>query len=283
MQPSQSREGTHIHNLKGRMSAELETFSGTITLADPTSLPEGGSPRNQNMDFNVGSAFTRGGLESEYSYAGNFFGPNPATRAVNTTITGDAWSNLASALTLGGYADCALIAGVQSVSMTAGGLYVFAGISPPSVVFSGPGPGGAAGFALMAPNGLGQFYVAGVRMLYTGSYTGPVTVSFVGGRGSGAAGTANLQSIPTDALDLTQFGFSIPPTVSPQGILATVYAYATGGPAILYAQMLKAGVPYGFPVTVGTLSSTPQQFSVGGINGLFNEAWVYSDFNITSF
>ena len=268
-----------MHNLKGRQSAVLETFSGTITLADPTSLPEGGSPRNQNMDFNVGSVFTRQGLDSRFTYSGNFFGPNAANHAVNTNISGDVWNNPTNALILGDYADCVLNLRVLKVRVTSGGTY--ADPAGPAVGFAGTGSG-AAGTAVMSPNGLGQYYVSGVLMTSFGVYTSLVTVSFTGGSGSGAAGTANLDSLPTDALDLTQFSFSIPGTLNPQGIKLTVHACASG-PAILFAQLLKAGVPFGDQVTVATLNSTPQQYLLGGVDYLFNAAWVTSDFNNTGF
>src|SRR5271154_1145598 len=44
-------------------------MGGLITLADARDLPEGASPRCWDVDFIVGSVFTRPGLQSVYSYA----------------------------------------------------------------------------------------------------------------------------------------------------------------------------------------------------------------------
>lgn len=57
-----------MNNVQGAGNAELTVFSGTVTLADPTSLPEGASPRNQNCDFTVGSVLTRPGLTNHFTF-----------------------------------------------------------------------------------------------------------------------------------------------------------------------------------------------------------------------
>lgn len=57
------------HNLQALGTASLDTFGGLVTLASPENLPEGASPRCQDMDFIVGSAFTRAGLQSVYTYS----------------------------------------------------------------------------------------------------------------------------------------------------------------------------------------------------------------------
>jgi hypothetical protein len=47
----------------------LDTLGGLITFASPQDLPEGSSPRCWDVDFIVGSVFTRPGLAPVYSYA----------------------------------------------------------------------------------------------------------------------------------------------------------------------------------------------------------------------
>lgn len=91
--------------------------------------------------------------------------------------------------------------GVSSVSITDGGSYAESfpdGVVAPTVVFSGPGEG-ASGTALIRFNPLtGTYTVYGVTVTSAGDYTGPVTVTFVGGTGSGATGTVNMgQGNPT--------------------------------------------------------------------------------------
>ena len=57
------------HNLLQLGTATLDTMGGLTTLADPRDLPEGASPRNQDVDYIVGSVYTRPGLQSVYTYA----------------------------------------------------------------------------------------------------------------------------------------------------------------------------------------------------------------------
>ena len=57
------------HNLKALGSASLDAFGGLITFADARDVPEGASPRNWDVDYSVGSVFTRPGLQSQYSFA----------------------------------------------------------------------------------------------------------------------------------------------------------------------------------------------------------------------
>jgi hypothetical protein len=57
------------HNLAQLGTASLDTFGGLVTLASPENVPEGASPRCFDVDFIVGSAFTRPGLVSVYTYS----------------------------------------------------------------------------------------------------------------------------------------------------------------------------------------------------------------------
>jgi len=57
------------HNLEQLGTATLDTMGGLITFCDPQDLPEGASPRCFDVDFIVGSVFTRPGLSSVYTYA----------------------------------------------------------------------------------------------------------------------------------------------------------------------------------------------------------------------
>ena len=50
-------------------SVTLEVFGGTITAAKDHDIPEGGSPRNQDVDFMVGTVGTRPGLTSAFNFA----------------------------------------------------------------------------------------------------------------------------------------------------------------------------------------------------------------------
>lgn len=57
------------HNLQALGTASLDIMSGLVTFATARDLPEGASPRNWDVDYSVGSVFTRPGLSSVYSFA----------------------------------------------------------------------------------------------------------------------------------------------------------------------------------------------------------------------
>src|ERR1017187_1508682 len=118
------------HDLKGRASAVLETFSGTITLSDPPSVPEGGSPRNQNCDFNVGSVFTRQGLWNPFTYSGGSVGPDGGGNAGDVSLGGAAWSNPGNVLlNTGVYASANLGTTLSASSSTSAGSSIGGGVA----------------------------------------------------------------------------------------------------------------------------------------------------------
>jgi hypothetical protein len=57
------------HSLEQLGTASLDVMGGLITFASPQDLPEGSSPRNWDVDYIVGSVFTRPGLAPVYAYA----------------------------------------------------------------------------------------------------------------------------------------------------------------------------------------------------------------------
>lgn len=67
---------------------------------------------------------------------------------------------------------------VSSVYVSDAGLY--STNSPPSVIITGPGTGGATAYANMTASGP-YWLVSSVIVTAAGSYTGPVTVTFIGG------------------------------------------------------------------------------------------------------
>ncbi len=118
------------HDLKGRMSAMLETFAGVVTLTQPHDTPEGGSPRNTNCDYAVGSVFSRQGLVNPFTYSGNSVGPSPGSSAVDTSIGGSVWANPGNALlNTGVYATANLFTSVSASSATSNGSSVGGGVA----------------------------------------------------------------------------------------------------------------------------------------------------------
>ena len=51
---------------QSKQSVTLATFGGLVTEAPPSSLSEGSSPLCHDVDFLIGSVFTRSGLQSVY-------------------------------------------------------------------------------------------------------------------------------------------------------------------------------------------------------------------------
>ena len=276
-----------MNNLVGAGSAALSTFSGTVTLAAPQDLPEGASPRNQNMDFNVGSVFTRPGLTNPFTYQDS--SESGAGNAVTTVSQGSTWSNPSYVLENEGfYASNTLlstrftVSSVQVISTISGFATVVTFVEnvPESVAgqtytFSGLTNYTALNGQTLTP-GLFGIYLAANQQSFSFGSSAYASIS-----DTGYATVSGIVS-PTDFLDITEFGFSAPSTSTPQGFLDTVLGYATG-PAILNAQMLKAGSPAGNVETVALNVGSPATVTLGGINDLFGGAWLYSDLNATNF
>ncbi len=276
-----------MNNLVGAGSATLSTFSGTVTLAAPQDQPEGASPRNQNMDFNVGSVFTRSGLKNPFTYQDA--SESGAGNAVTTVSQGSTWNNPNYILENEGfYASNTLVStqfsvsSVQVISTISGFATVvtFAENVPESVAgqiytFSGLTNYTALNGQYLTPGLFGIYLAANQQSFSFGSSV------YANTSDTGDATVSGIVS-PTDFLDITEFGFSTPSTSTPQGFLDTVLGYATG-PAFLNAQMLKAGLPVGDVEAVALNVGSPATVTLGGINDLFGESWVYSDLNATNF
>lgn len=277
-----------MNNLAGAGSAPLGTFSGTVTLADPTNLPEGASPRNQNVDFNIGSVYTRPGLTNPFTYQNaDESGPG---NAVATVSQGSAWTNPANVLHNDGFYALntllptqfavssvqvlSTIAGFATVvtfasdvpAVVAGQVYSFSGLTSYAALNGQNLSPGLFGLSLMANQ---QAFAFGSSVYADTADTGDATVSGV--------------VSPTDFLDITEFGFSVDAANTPQGFAQAVLGYAADAGAILNVQMLKAGVPVGNVETVPLPVGAPGTNPLGGINDLFGAAWVYSDLNAVNF
>ena len=274
------------HNLLGRQSVQLDTFGGTVTLADPTSLPEGASPRNQNCDFNVGSALTRQGLENPFTYQSGSQGPNGGDSATNVSTHGNPWSNPTNVLlNTGVYATVTLpdptldIVSVEcylngsqfnilvifaSDTESVGTPYTFSGLTTftdlnGQTLTSQP--------AFVIPS-RGAIFAFGTSAFATTPDTGIATIN----------GGTNI----SDAIDVEQFAFSVPSSSFPQGFVVNVTGYASG-PCVLDVQMIKAGTAIGLSRSVTLNVGSPTTAVLGSINDLFGEAWTYADLNSTQF
>lgn len=70
------------------MWVPVSGLGGLVTLADPTALPEGASPRCHDNDYIVGLTKTRAGLTSVYTEVSSTVGPNAPQAAASST-----WAN----------------------------------------------------------------------------------------------------------------------------------------------------------------------------------------------
>ena len=281
-----------MHNLNGRTSATLDVFSGNVTLADPSSIPHGGSPRNVNCDFKVGSVSTRGPLTNPFVYENNDAGPSAGGDAVDVSITGNVWNSPTHVLTEGTYATSQ----VSPLSLTIVNVQVLldpSGFYLAVISFGSDVPAFASGQTYTF-SGL-THYTALNGLVETPGFVGtagglePNQIAFRFGSAAygptADTGTAIVSglTVGTDAIDVTEFAFSVPSTVTPQGFEISVLGYSAVAGSTLSVQMLKAGVPVGTPTTATLAVGTPTTVEIGGINELFGASWVYSDLNNTQF
>jgi hypothetical protein len=297
------------HNLKGRMSAECETFSGTVTLAQPTDVPEGGSPRNQNQDFSVGSTFTRQGEENKFTYLDGSVGPSGGGTAVNSDVKGAVWANPANVLSNTGiYAVAVLTPQLPIASVYA---FISTGLPPwergPAqywavVTFTEDVPAFYNG-QLYAFSGLTTYTAFNGQTLY--AYPPPPTdlpvynLPMIGPNqvlfnfaetpiplqpttaDTGNATTSGVTAF-TDLLNVTQFGFSIPASSVPQGVVVTIEGFAAVQDCNCSIQLMKDGFPVGDFQTV-IMQKTTTGMVFGNANFLFGQSWGYADINDPGF
>lgn len=278
-----------MHNVHGQQSAQLGTYSGLVTLANPAGLPEGASPRNQNVDFTVGGAQTRGPLINPFTYQSNAAGPSPGTAATNVSTSGNAWRNPSNVLSEGGYATANITA--LALSITNVQVLLYGGIYYAILSFSQVVPAYASGQKYTF-SGLTSYPELNGQVLapYTG--TGPTLTANqqifqFGSSAYGPAadtGTAQVSGLflPTDALEITEFAFSVASTVTPQGFAQAILGYSSVAGATLSVQILKAGNPAGNAATI-PLPLGASVLPLGGINDLFGASWIWSDLNNTQF
>lgn len=81
-----------------KANVTLSTIGGLCVETDDTDLPEGASPRNWDMDYLIGSALTRPGLSSVFTYDGLAVGPNNPSTASDRVITNVPWKNVGNLL-----------------------------------------------------------------------------------------------------------------------------------------------------------------------------------------
>ncbi len=211
-----------MHNITEKVQAvPLETYGGLITLVRPESAPEGASPRNNDMDYLVGSAQTRAPLQNVYSYAAAASGPNAGDLATNVAVTGNAWANPGNILLNGAnYATCAPGAGdggSDALNVTAFAFDLPATVTPTGITIP------ISGWANSAVTLTAQLLLAGVAVGLPKSLTMPTTPgTMTFGGPSDLWGAA----VPFSAVNGVGFGVQLTATSSFAGAMALLN-YAT--------------------------------------------------------
>jgi hypothetical protein len=165
-------------------------MGGLITFASPQDLPEGSSPRNWDVDYIVGSVFTRPGLAPVYSFA-----------------------NLIN---------------ISQVTIGSGGLGIFTYTSNAMPVVNEGFV--LTGFILQASflDGQTVYVISSTPTTFTAQVSGPAgTYTMQSGTGTSTVGIFVGPNPPTTARDVNTENN---PWNNPQGILGdTSYAYASVG------------------------------------------------------
>lgn len=150
------------------------------------------------------------------------------------------------------------------------------GVGAPKTVTPGTWPtavslGGASDLWGAGLNAAGVNGTNGLGILFTGSLTEVSQLNL------NSASATVYYTLPegTDLLEATGYGFNLNPTPPITGVEVTATAYGTGS---LTAQLLKAGVPVGTPITV-TLPASAATVTFGGGTDLWGATWSPTDFN----
>lgn len=266
----------------------LDSFGGIVSTMRPEDIPEGASPRCNDVDFLVGRFIQRPGEESVYTQVQTEFGPVTGSVATDVDTEGMPWTNPGNILLDdGSFATINLLgeASVGSVTITGGGFY---GLTETvTVTFSGTGSG-ATGTAITAtitpPVGPQYKAVIGVTVTAPGSYTGIITVAFTGAANpaNNATGTVNENTVgeTSDNIRVTGFGFAVPSNYLVQGITVSIKGFASN--ASVFAQLVKAGSNVGDIKSIA-LPTINDFVDLGGSTELWGSTWNYSDIDDNDF
>ena len=272
----------------------LDTFGGLVTTARPEDLPEGASPRNNDVDFIVGRFIQRPGCEGVYALTQSEYGPKGGTIAEVIDTSSASWTNPSNILLEDGSFATTTLSGpsanysVASVSITQGGYYTPS--QTPTAVVSGAGAG-----AIVIPtvetitpsDNISYQVVTGATILTGGIYTGSVSITFTGASaGNNATGTTTMQALPStfalsDILRVRGLSLAVPSTYQVNGIGVNVKGLAPSGGTI-FAQLIKNGAPVGDVDSV-TLPATDAYVDMGSPLYLWSSTWLNTDIDSDEF
>lgn len=229
----------------------LSAFLGLYTEASDVDLPEGASPRCNDVDFIIGSVLMRPGLLNAFSFQGGGIGPNLCQAGIDVPSGGVPWSN-PSNITLNDGSHATV------TPVTSGNPALYCG--------AGSDNGGAHPWASPA------------------NIQGPPDGAFTSVTLACPANTL----IHANGLNAINYGFVLPPTVI-QGIQVILVGLQSkafgfhGESAQVVVQLQNAGIPLG-PTKQATLSvGTSGDLFLGGTTDLWGAALTADIVNSPSF
>ncbi len=241
------------HNLEQLGTATLDTMGGLVTNCNPQDLPEGASPRCYDVDFIIGSVFTRPGLQNVYSFSGESVGPNVCNLATDVPVVGSdsSWVNTAGIEGTTSYASVSL--GTLNSkqlpnNLTQSGASVWSNL--PELIQIGPHIGTST--TLTVPRGVF-------------SYTGVINCT---------AFKYNVPAGPVVGVSLSVGVEGIGTTVSTSGLGSVVTDTCS-----LTAQLVSNGLYIGAPITLLPNTPVPPNsvvYTLGGSNNTWGVAGLTS-------
>jgi hypothetical protein len=287
-------------------------MAGLITFASPRDLPEGASPRNWDVDYSVGSVFTRPGLESVYAYATtlSISGYFLSSGGLATfTYSGSEPTTNEGFLLSGFTGPLSVLNGqtvyVESASMTQftavvtdGPFGTFINLSGTAVsttgLFIGPNTGSIA-TSTTWNSPLNVFSPTAYASASSGTeeVAGPTAPATVTPEGTGVAwsnpsnlitvggsyATVSLASNSAASLLSSGTAFTLPSGSTITGIVVSLIGkYVGTGTVSVALQMATSGLAIGTPVTFA-MNSTASPYSKGSSSYLWGTAFTPATVN----
>lgn len=276
------------HQLTSLGTASLDTMGGLITLADPRDLPEGASPRCFDVDFIVGSVFTRPGLQSVYTFAtalnitayalyndiatftytgteptvnegftlSGFVGQQSYLNGLTVYVISATMSTFTAVVE---HANDGPVSNLNATAISTSGLFVGPNVG---AAFNGPtwsnpsnisSPTGYASATTTATLTAGPSApTSGVNLNSGVAWSNPSNIYATGA----SFATVNLSAVTSQQLLASGTGFALPSTANVTGILVSVNgSYVGTGSGTVSLQLATSGFLVGSPVTFALANS----------------------------
>lgn len=273
----------------------LDSFGGIVSTTRPEDLPEGASPRNNDVDFIVGRFIQRPGLQSVYTLTQSEYGPEGGAEAESIDVSSASWTNPANILlddesyaTTDLSGPAATNYTIKSIAMGIGGYYATS--QTPVATISGAGAGALVSLTVETITpviGLPYKTVTAVEVVNGGIFTSAASITFLGAdSGNDATASVTMLSLGSyfalsDILRVKRFSLAVPSTYQINGLGVNVKGLAPAG-GMVYSQLVKGGVPVGELRSIA-LPTADGTVSLGGVADLWGSTWNYTDVDSAEF